>query len=105
MGLVPGPGAVGRVAADRVDELAQAHPHVGLQLGLGLQLVVGVALDTVRAALDCAGVIGVVVVTDDEEVRAAVEQGEPGSSVKRISVVAKTLSNAIASARRERSVH
>lgn len=34
-----------------------------------------------------------------EEVRAAVEQGDPGSSVKRISVVAQSLSNAIASAR------
>jgi tryptophan synthase alpha chain len=40
-----------------------------------------------------------------EEVRAAVEQGDPASSVKRISVVAKSLSNAIASARIPRSVH
>jgi tryptophan synthase alpha chain len=40
-----------------------------------------------------------------EEVRAAVEQGDPASSVKRISVVAKTLSNAIVMARRDRSVH
>ncbi|MBP9234737.1 MAG: tryptophan synthase subunit alpha, partial [Hyphomonadaceae bacterium] len=40
-----------------------------------------------------------------EEVRAAVEQGDPGSSVKRISVVAQSLSNAIASARALRSVH
>lgn len=40
-----------------------------------------------------------------EEVRAAVEQGDPGSSVKRISVVAQSLSNAIASARLERSVN
>jgi tryptophan synthase alpha chain len=40
-----------------------------------------------------------------EEVRAAVEQGDPSSSVKRISVVARSLSNAITSARRERSVH
>lgn len=40
-----------------------------------------------------------------EEVRAAVEQGDPASSVKRISVVAKSLSNAIALARTERSVH
>ncbi len=40
-----------------------------------------------------------------EEVRAAVEQGDPASSVKRISVVAKSLSNAIAMARTERSVH
>jgi len=40
-----------------------------------------------------------------EEVRAAVEQGDPGSSVKRISVVAQSLSNAIASARAVRSVH
>jgi tryptophan synthase alpha chain len=40
-----------------------------------------------------------------EEVRAAVEQGDPASSVKRISVVARSLSNAITSARRERSVH
>lgn len=40
-----------------------------------------------------------------EEVRAAVEQGDPGSSVKRISVVAQSLSNAITSARAVRSVH
>ena len=40
-----------------------------------------------------------------EEVRAAVEQGDPGSSVKRISVVAQSLSNAIASARVKRSVN
>jgi len=40
-----------------------------------------------------------------EEVRAAVEQGDPGSSVKRISVVAQSLSNAIALARTVRSVH
>jgi len=39
-----------------------------------------------------------------EEVREAVEQGDPASSVKRISVVAKSLSNAIALARTERSV-
>ena len=38
-------------------------------------------------------------------IRAAVEQGDPGSSVKRISVVAQSLSNAIASARALRSVH
>ena len=40
-----------------------------------------------------------------EEVRAAVESGSPESSVNRISVVAKSLSNAIASARVLRSVH
>jgi tryptophan synthase alpha chain len=40
-----------------------------------------------------------------EEVRAAVEEGKPSSSVKRISVVAESLSNAISSARTERSVH
>lgn len=40
-----------------------------------------------------------------EEVRAAVEQGDPASSVKRISVVAQSLSNAINMARRDRSVH
>ena len=40
-----------------------------------------------------------------EEVRAAVEQGDPASSVKRISVVAKSLSNAIVMARSDRSVH
>lgn len=40
-----------------------------------------------------------------EEVRAAVEQGDPASSVKRISVVAQSLSNAINMARSERSVH
>jgi tryptophan synthase alpha chain len=40
-----------------------------------------------------------------ELVREAVEQGDPSSAVKSISVVAKSLSNAIASARIERSVH
>jgi tryptophan synthase alpha chain len=40
-----------------------------------------------------------------EEVRSAVEQGDPASSVKKITVVAQSLSNAINSARRERSVH
>jgi tryptophan synthase alpha chain len=40
-----------------------------------------------------------------EEVRAAVEAGAPESAVNRISVVAKSLSNAIASARILRSVH
>jgi tryptophan synthase alpha chain len=40
-----------------------------------------------------------------EEVREAVEQGDPSSSVKRISVVAQSLSNAISSARAVRSVH
>lgn len=40
-----------------------------------------------------------------EQVREAVEQGDPASSVKRISVVAQSLSNAIALARTERSVH
>ena len=40
-----------------------------------------------------------------EEVRAAVEEGNPAGSVKRIGVVAQSLSNAITSARVERSVH
>lgn len=40
-----------------------------------------------------------------EEVRAAVESGDPESCVKRIGVVAESLSNAISSARTERSVH
>jgi tryptophan synthase alpha subunit len=40
-----------------------------------------------------------------ELVREAVEKGDPASAVKSISVVAKSLSNAIASARIERSVH
>ena len=35
-------------------------------------LALAFALDTVRAAIGCADVVGVVVVTDDEEVRAAV---------------------------------
>ncbi|MDZ4762889.1 MAG: tryptophan synthase subunit alpha [Alphaproteobacteria bacterium] len=39
-----------------------------------------------------------------EEVRAAVENGAPDSCVKRISVVARSLSNAISSARVDRSV-
>ncbi len=40
-----------------------------------------------------------------EEVRAAVDLGDPASSVKRISVVAKSLSNAIITARTVRSAH
>ncbi|MEQ1608768.1 MAG: tryptophan synthase subunit alpha [Hyphomonadaceae bacterium] len=40
-----------------------------------------------------------------EEVRAAVDLGDPASSVKRISVVAKSLSNAIITARAVRSAH
>jgi tryptophan synthase alpha chain len=40
-----------------------------------------------------------------EEVRAAVESGSPETAVNRISVVAKSLSNAIGSARVSRSVH
>ncbi|MEP7210451.1 MAG: tryptophan synthase subunit alpha [Alphaproteobacteria bacterium] len=40
-----------------------------------------------------------------EEVRAAVESGAPETAVNKISVVAKSLSNAIASARVSRSVH
>jgi len=40
-----------------------------------------------------------------EEVRAAVESGDPESCVKRIGVVAESLSNAICSARTDRSVH
>ena len=49
-----------------------------------------------------AVVVGSVLV---DEVRAAVDEGQPASSVKRIGVVAKSLSNAITSARVERSVH
>jgi len=49
-----------------------------------------------------AGVVGTALV---EEVRKAVEEGKPDSSVKRISVVAESLSNAITSARSVRSVH
>lgn len=37
-------------------------------------LALAFALDTVRAALACPGVLGVVVVTDDDEVRAAVSE-------------------------------
>lgn len=39
-----------------------------------------------------------------EEIRVAVEDGDPAGAVKRISVVAQSLSNAISSARVERSV-
>lgn len=54
----------------------------------------------VFARISDAVVVGSALV---EEVRAAVDAGDPGASVKRISVVAKSLSNAVMSARSERS--
>jgi tryptophan synthase alpha chain len=54
----------------------------------------------VFARISDAVVVGSALV---EEVRAAVDDGDPRASVKRISVVAKSLSNAVMSARSERS--
>lgn len=72
----------------------------------GLPVAVGFGVRTPEQAAEFARLSDGVVVGSAlvEEVRAAVEQGDPGSSVKRISVVAKTLSNAILMARRDRSV-
>ncbi len=72
-----------------------------------LPVAVGFGVRTPEQAAVFARISDAVVVGSAlvEEVRAAVEQGDPASSVKRISVVAKSLSNAIAKARTERSVH
>ncbi len=72
-----------------------------------LPVAVGFGVRTPEQAAKFARIADGVVVGSAlvEQVREAVEQGDPGSSVKKISVVAKTLSNAIASARIERSVH
>jgi tryptophan synthase alpha chain len=72
----------------------------------GLPVAVGFGVRTPEQAAAFARISDGVVVGSAlvEQVREAVEQGDPGSSVKRISVVAKSLSNAIALARLERSV-
>ena len=72
-----------------------------------LPVAVGFGVRTPEQAASFARIADGVVVGSAlvELVREAVEQGDPGSSVKKISVVAKSLSNAIASARLERSVH
>lgn len=72
-----------------------------------LPVAVGFGVRTPEQAAAFARISDAVVVGSAlvEEVRAAVEQGDPGSSVKRIAVVAESLSNAISSARTERSVH
>lgn len=72
-----------------------------------LPVAVGFGVRTPDQAARFARIADAVVVGSAlvEEVRAAVEEGNPAGSVKRIGVVAKTLSNAITSARVERSVH
>jgi len=71
-----------------------------------LPVAVGFGVRTPEQATRFARIADGVVVGSAlvEQVREAVEQGDPASSVKKISVVAKTLSNAIALARTERSV-
>lgn len=72
-----------------------------------LPVAVGFGVRTPDQAARFARIADAVVVGSAlvEEVRAAVEAGQPASSVKRISVVAESLSNAITSARTGRSVH
>ncbi len=72
-----------------------------------LPVAVGFGVRTPEQAAKFARISDAVVVGSAlvEEVRAAVEQGDPASAVKRIGVVAQSLSNAISSARTERSVH
>ena len=72
-----------------------------------LPVAVGFGVRTPDQAAAFARIADAVVVGSAlvEEVRAAVEEGNPAGSVKRIGVVAKSLSNAITSARVERSVH
>ena len=72
-----------------------------------LPVAVGFGVRTPDQAARFARIADAVVVGSAlvEEIRAAVEQGDPASSVKRISVVAESLSNAITSARTGRSVH
>lgn len=71
-----------------------------------LPVAVGFGVRTPEQAASFARIADGVVVGSAlvEEVRSAVEQGDPQSCVKRISVVAQSLSNAISSARCERSV-
>jgi len=72
-----------------------------------LPVAVGFGVRTPDQAARFARIADAVVVGSAlvEEIRAAVERGDPASSVKRISVVAESLSNAITSARTGRSVH
>ncbi len=72
-----------------------------------LPVAVGFGVRTPNQAARFARLADAVVVGSAlvEEVRAAVEEGNPAGSVKRIGVVAQSLSNAITSARVERSVH
>ncbi len=72
-----------------------------------LPVAVGFGVRTPDQAAKFARIADAVVVGSAlvEEVRAAVEEGNPAGSVKRIGVVAESLSNAITSARVERSVH
>jgi tryptophan synthase alpha chain len=72
-----------------------------------MPVAVGFGVRTPDQAANFARMADAVVVGSAlvEEVRAAVEQGNPASSVKRIGVVAQSLSNAISSARLDRSVN
>jgi tryptophan synthase alpha chain len=71
-----------------------------------LPVAVGFGVRTPDQASRFARIADAVVVGSAlvEQVRAAVEEGNPADSVKRIGVVAQSLSNAITSARVERSV-
>ncbi len=86
-----GTGAVGDISAGV--ERARRISNLPVAVGFGVRTPDQAAA---FARISDGVVVGSALV---EEVRAAVEQGNPGSSVKRISVVAQSLSNAIASAR------
>lgn len=72
MGAV-GAGTTEWVVVIPVKRLAHAKTRLSARpAGQRRALALAFALDTVRAAVGCADVVGVVVVTDDDEVRAAV---------------------------------
>ena len=108
--------ACGNCAADEAMSRLRALPVENLEfaridhhraLRQGFTEVVYCAGKTPDQAARFARIADAVVVGSAlvDEVRAAVDEGKPASSVKRISVVAQSLSNAISSARGERSVH
>ncbi|HVY90459.1 MAG TPA: tryptophan synthase subunit alpha [Hyphomonadaceae bacterium] len=96
---VTGAGVGAQTDIERGVERARRLSHLPVAVGFGVRTPDQAA----RFARIADGVVvGSALV---EEVRAAVEEGNPSSAVKRISVVAESLSNAISSARTERSVH
>lgn len=96
---VTGAGVGAETDIERGVERARRLSHLPVAVGFGVRTPDQAA----RFARIADGVVvGSALV---EEVRAAVEEGNPSSAVKRISVVAESLSNAISSARTERSVH